>query len=241
LKIAKAAAQWVLIICFSLLLLTSTIRLGVNSTHLYEYGFDRYGVSEDTGIDRDQLSEVAKRLVAYFNSRIETPQMMVTTEGGEEFALYQEDDQNRELTHLADVKKLFQLDYRIQVASLAYIIIYVLLFLLWVKGRWQDLAKGVRRGCTLILALIVVMGIASFSIDFEQLFFQFHYLAFDNPWWMSTGYLPRLFPEEFWQDTALLGAGVIAVEALLLGSIAWAVPFIYKRRKGVNCAPGGGV
>ena len=159
-KVIKPAVYWLFIICFSLLLLTSTVRLGVNSVHLYEYGFDRYGVSEDTGIDSDQLSEVAKRLIDYFNSRVETPQMVVTTEGGEEFALYQEDDQNRELTHLADVKKLFQLDYRIQAASLAYIFIYVLLFLLWVKGRWQDLARGVRRGCVLTLALIAVMGIA---------------------------------------------------------------------------------
>jgi len=236
-KVIKPAVYWLFIICFSLLLLTSTVRLGVNSVHLYEYGFDRYGVSEDTGIGRDQLSEVAKRLIDYFNSRVETPQMMVTTKGGEEFALYQEDDQNRELTHLADVKKLFQLDYRIQAASLTYIIIYVLLFLLWVKGRWQNLARGVRRGCILTLALIAVMGIASFLIDFEQLFFQFHYLAFNNPWWMSSGYLPRLFPEEFWQDAALLGAGVIAAEALLLGSIAWAVPFIRQKRKAINRAP----
>jgi integral membrane protein (TIGR01906 family) len=181
---------------------------------------------------------VARRLIDYFNSKVETPQMMVATEGGEEFALYQEDDQNRELTHLADVKKLFQLDYRIQVVSLAYIITYVLLFLLWVKGRWQDLARGVRRGCVFTLAVIVVLGIASVSIDFEQLFFQFHYLAFDNPWWMSSGYLPRLFPEKFWQDAALLGAGVIAVEALLLGSIAWAVPFIGQKRKAINHTPG---
>jgi integral membrane protein (TIGR01906 family) len=237
LKFAKAVAHWVFIICFSVLLITSTVRLGVNSVHLYEYGFDRYRVSEDTGIDRDQLSEVAKRLADYFNSRVETPQMMVATEGGEEFALYQEDDQNRELTHLADVRKLFQLNYRIQVVSLAYIIIYVLLFLLWVKGRWQELARGVRRGCAFTLAVIVMLGIASVSIDFEQLFIRFHHIAFDNPWWMSSGYLPRLFPGQFWQDIAFLGAGIVAAEALILGSIAWAVPFIRQKHKDINRAP----
>ncbi len=208
---------------------------------LYEYGFDKYRVSQVTKIDRAQLSDVARRLIDYFNSRVETPQMMVTTEGGEEFALYQENDQNRELTHLKDVKSLFQLNYRVQMASLAYIVTYVLLFLLWKKGRWQDLARGVRRGCAFTLAVIVVLGIASVSIDFEQLFIRFHHIAFDNPWWVSSGYLPRLFPEQFWESAALLGVGLVAVEALILGSIAWAVPFIYKRRRGVNCAPGGGV
>jgi len=231
LKIAKVVAYWLFIICLPLLLLTSTVRLGINSTRLYEYGFDRYGVSENIGIDREQLGNVAKRLVDYFNFRVETPQMMVVIEGEEEIPLFQEDAQNRELTHLADVRRLFQFNHRVQLASLAYIIIYVLLFLLWRKGRWQDLAKGVRRGCALTLAIIAVLGIASILIDFEQLFIQFHHVAFDNPWWMSSGYLPKLFPEQFWQDIAFLGAGVIAAEALLLGGIAWAAPFIYQKHK----------
>lgn len=238
-KIAKVVAYWLFIICVPLLLLTSTIRLGVNSMRLYEYGFDRYGVSEDTGIDREQLGNVAKRLVDYFNFRLETPQTMVVIEGEEEIPLFQEDDQNRELTHLADVRRLFQLNHRFQLASLAYIIIYSLMSLRgkrsnlkrWKRGRWQDLAKGVRNGCALALALIAVLGIASILVDFEQLFVQFHHVVFDNPWWMSSGYLPKLFPEQFWQDIAFLGTGVIAAEALLLGGIAWAAPFIYQKHK----------
>ena len=238
-KIAGFVTHWLFVICFSLLLFTSTVRLGVSNMQLYEYGFDKYRVSEDTRINRAQLSDVGRRLVDYFNSRVETPQMMVVIEGKGQIPLFQENDQNRELTHLKDVKSLFQLNYAVQMASLAYIVTYVLLFLLWRKSRWQNLARGVRGGCVFTLAVIVVLGIASVSIDFEQLFIRFHHVAFDNPWWVSSGYLPRLFPEQFWQDTALLGAGVIAVEALILGSIAWAVPFIYKRRKGVNCATDG--
>jgi len=231
LRFVRTIAYWLFVICLPLLFLTSTVWLGVNSTRLYEYGFDRYGVSEDTGIDREQLDNVAKRLVDYFSSRVETPQVMVVIEGGEENPLFQEDDQNRELTHLADVRRLFQFAHRVQLASLAYIVIYSLLFLLWRKGRWQDLAKGIRWGCALTLALIAVLGVASVLIDFERLFFQFHYLAFDNPWWVSSGYLPRLFPEQFWQDTAFLGGGVIAAEALILGGVAWAVPVIYRKHR----------
>ena len=275
LKVIKAAAYWLFIICFALLLLTSIVRLGVSSVHIYEYGFDKYGISEVTKIDRAQLTKVAGRIIDYFNSKVETPQITVVNKYGEEFELFHD----YELTHLEDVKGLFQLDYLVQRISLAYIIIYALLpsltvilrkpfappviltlnevkgknltaqdrlrnrrislrtgFLLWRKGHWQDLAKGVTRGCALILILIAVLGIASI-FGFERLFIQFHYFIFGDPSaspWMldpSKDYLIMLFPEGFWQDIAFFGAGAIAAGALLFGGIAWAVPFIHQRRK----------
>jgi len=225
LKILKATAYCLFIICVPLLLFTTTVRLEVNSMHTYEYGFTKYNISEATNIEEEQLSRIARRLIDYFNSKVETPQI-------EELKLFQE----HELVHLKDVKKLFQLDYRSQMVSLAYLIIYVLLFLLWGKGCWQDLAKGIRWGCALTLVLIATLSIAS-VFNFDQLFIQFHYLAFGDPsyspWILdpSKDYLIRLFPPPFWQDIAMLGGIAIAVEALLLGGAAWAIPFIYQRRK----------
>ena len=219
---------WLFIICFPVLLLTSTVRLEVNCTRIYEYGFDKYYVSQVTGIDKAQLSEIAKKLVDYFKSKVETPQIKIV-KGGEEFELFHD----YELIHLQDVKGLLRIDYKVQTASLAYIIVYTLLFLLWRKGRWQDLAKGITRGCILTLGFIAVLGIASI-FGFEWLFIQFHLISFSNPYWMldpSKDYLIMLFPEGFWQDVALLGGVTIAAEAFLLGGIAWAVPFVCQRRK----------
>jgi integral membrane protein (TIGR01906 family) len=232
LKIVSSIAAKLFIISVSLTLVTGTIQLEINSVRLYEYGFDKYAVSEDTGIDRQQLTEVARKLVYYFNYRIETPQLTVQRRSGEEFLLYQEDGQNRELTHLADVRRLFLLNSLILLVSLVYLAGYVLAFLLWIKGHWWDLATRVRHGCVLTLAVMVIMGLTTVLVDFEQLFFQFHHLAFSNPWWASTGYLPRLFPEYFWEDVALLGAVSMATGALFLGSVAWVIPMLYLRKKG---------
>mgnify|MGYP001057151587 CR=1 FL=1 len=230
-KIIKTVTYWLFVICFSLLFLTSTVRYGTNNIHIYEYSFDKYNVSQVTGIDRVQLSRVAGRLVDYFNSRVETPQIKVINKYGEEFELFQENEQNCELTHLKDVKRLFQFGYLVQEIALGFVIIYALLFLLWWKGRWQDLTRGIRHGCALTLVLMEALGIASTFCNFESLFIQFHQLVFHNLCWMSTGYLPMLFPESFWQDIAFLGGATIIVEALLLGGIAWAVPFIHQRRR----------
>ena len=245
-KIAKAAAYWLFIICLPLLLLTSTIHFGVSNRHIYEYGFNKYEISQVTGLNETQLSQVAKRLVNYFNSKAATPQIEVINKYGEEIRFH-----DYELIHLQDVKGLFQLNHRVQAASLAYVIIYVLLpsltvilrersnrrislrtgFLLWKKGHWQVLVKGISRGCALTLIFIAILGIAS-VFGFEQLFIRFHYLAFTNPYWMldpSKDYLIMLFPEGFWQDIAMFGGISIALEALLFGGIAWIVPRIHQR------------
>ena len=219
---------WLFVVCIPLLLLTSTVRLAVGNAYVYEYGFDKYEISEVTGIDEAQLSKIAGKLIEYFNSKVETPQVQVVSEGGG-FELYHD----YELVHLQDVKRLFQIDYIAQVASLAYIIIYAALFLLWRKGRWQELTRGVTRGCIITLSLLAGLGIASI-FSFERMFIQFHLISFNNPYWMldpSKDYLIMLFPGGFWQDVVLLSGGAIAVEALLLGSIAWAVPHILQRRK----------
>ena len=230
-RVVKLTTYGLFVVCFSLLLITSTVHLGVNNVYLYQYGFHKYQVSQVTGLDEGQLKEISEKLVDYFDSKAETPQIMIV-KGGNEFELYHD----YELIHLHDVKSLFQIAYRVQAASLAYLIIYALLFLLWRKGRWQDLAKGIERGCILTLCLLAGMGIVSI-LGFEQLFIQFHYLVFGDPstspWVLdpSKDYLIMLFPSPFWQDIAVLGGITIAAEALLFGSIAWLAPFLYQKRR----------
>lgn len=222
-------AYWLFIVCFPLLLLTSTVSLLVNSRHIYEHGFAKYEISKVTGIDGSQLSQVATRLIDYLNSRVETPQIEVVKDG-KKIELFHD----YELIHLKDVKGLFRLDYLVQGIVLAYVVVYVLLFLLWKKGRWQDLTRGITRGCILTLGLIAVFGIAAI-FSFDWLFIQFHHISFSNPYWMldpSRDYLIMLFPPGFWEDVAIIGGGAIAAEAVLLGSIAWAIPFIHQRRVG---------
>ena len=221
-KIIATALHWLFILSLPVLLVTTTVRCEVNCARLYEYGFDKYDVSQTTALNSTQLSAVAQRLIGFFNSRVETPQMVVTNEDGEEFELFHD----YELVHLDDVKRLFGLNSLAQEIVLVYIIAYILLFFLWMKRRWQDLAKGIVWGCVLTLALVGGLGIASLFF-FEEMFIQFHLVAFHNLYWLldpGRDYLVMLFPQGFWVDAVYIGAGMIAAEALLLGGLAWAIP-----------------
>ena len=116
------------IICIPLLLITTDVRFAVNDIRLYEYGFNKYHVSEETGLDKGNLTEVAHKLITYFNSDEEFVDINIFNQ--------------RDIAHLKDVKGLIQLVYRLQFISLAYIAVYILFnFLLLGGAFWRQLAR----------------------------------------------------------------------------------------------------
>jgi hypothetical protein len=94
-KIIRDIIYWLFVCCLPVLLITSTIYSEVNELRLYEYGFDKYEISQQTDIDEIQLRAVAQHLIDYFNLREGTAQITVI-KGDEELNLFNE----RELIHL---------------------------------------------------------------------------------------------------------------------------------------------
>lgn len=197
------------IVCIPLFLITTDVRFAVNSPRLYEYGFNRYNVSEGTGLSKEELTQIAHELIDYFNS-------------DEEFAsieVYNE----RDIAHLKDVKGLIQLVYRLQIASVAYIAVYIIFNFILLRGAmWRKLAKRLIWGCGVTIALIVVVGIMAL-VGFDDLFLWFHLISFSNDLWQLYPGDPLLtmFPESFFRDAALFIAGAVILESLIIGGIAW--------------------
>lgn len=226
-RILRSGARYLFVLCLPILLIAGTVRLAVNEVRLYEYGFDKYDVGQETGLDDDELRGVAKELIDYFNS------------GDEEFEFFTD----REVAHLKDVRGLIQLDYRFQEVTLAYILGFAVVGLLWSRGcSWKDLARLVVWGSALTIALMIVLGLGA-VIGFGQLFHDFHVLSFSNDLWKlgSGDYLLMMFPESFFRDATLFIAGAIVGEALLLGGIARGLLAVTRKRARMRVRPGGGV
>ena len=62
-RILGITARWLFIPCLPVMLLTAVLGLAVNSQWLYGYGFDKYDVSQTTGIDDTELEKAAGRLI----------------------------------------------------------------------------------------------------------------------------------------------------------------------------------
>ena len=198
------------IICIPLLLITTDVRFAVNDIRLYEYGFNKYHVSEESGLDKGNLTEVAHKLITYFNSDEEFADIIVYNQ--------------RDIAHLKDVKGLIQLVYRLQFISLAYIAVYILFnFLLLGGAFWRQLARRLIWGSWTTIVLLAILGFIAL-VSFDQFFLIFHLVSFRNDLWQlyPGDKLLAMFPEGFFSDAALFIAGAVIVEAIVIWAAAWA-------------------
>ena len=224
LRIISNLAKWLFILCIPVLLLTASIGWAVNSLWLYKYGFDKYDVSQTTGLAQSEMEKAATGLIHYFNSNEETISLTVLKDG-EPFELFNE----REVVHLRDVKGLIWLDYRVLLGTLIYVLGYAGFSLFF--RDWRRLAWGVVGGSGLTLALMLVLGLGML-LNFDQLFLQFHLVSFANEFWIldpTRDYLIMLFPSGFWFDAALFCALATVVGAIVLGGVA-TIPLRWTRK-----------
>ena len=229
LRILVLCAAGLFVLCLPLFLITGNLRGAVNTARLYQYGFDKYDVSEETGIGDAELRRAAGELRGYFNSGEEFLQVTVVTEEGEELELFTD----REVFHLKEVKDVVKLCYHLLWGSFGFLAAFIIGGFIWQRRRFTlPLAKLAFLGGALTIALLIILGITA-MVNFDWLFDQFHYLFFTGETWRlsSTDYLLRMFPEGFFNDATLFVAGAIIVEAMVIGGIGLGFVLI-KRKKG---------
>lgn len=219
LKILSIIGKTLFILCVPCVLLFGNIGLVVNSSWFYTSEFDKYNVSQTTGLDKTQLEKAANGLISYFNSDEEYINLTVI-KNGKPFVLFNQ----REIIHLKDVKGLIQLDYKVTLGTLIYVLAYAGVSLFWQKRKhWRRLAWAVVGGSSLTLAILLALGIGSL-LNFEQLILQFHLLSFANDFWMldpTKDYLIMLITYPgFLFDAVMLIGGISAGLAVVSGIVA---------------------
>jgi integral membrane protein (TIGR01906 family) len=216
-KTLGIAAKGLFMLCLPVLLITASLGWVANSLWLYKHDFEKYDISQATGLANSELEKAATGLISYFNSDEEYISLTVVKDG-EPFELFNE----REVIHLKDVKGLIQLDYGVLEGTLAYVLAYAGVCLFWKKRRyWRHLAWGLVGGGGITLGLMLALGLG-ILFDFEQIFWQFHVISFSNQFWLldpTRDYLKMLFPDGFFYDATTLIAAITATLAAILGGV----------------------
>ncbi len=210
-------------------LITSNVRWAFNSLRLYQYGFEKFHITDNTGISPDELMGAARQIRDYFNNDADVLDVQVKLDGVNT-SIYGP----REILHMRDVKGLVKGVYRVQEGAAAYIVVFALLgFVVWRRAFWRRLSRAALWGGAVTIAFVVVVGLLSL-VGFSQLFTVFHMLSFANNLWQLdpyTSYLLRMFPFGFWYDSTMFIAIATVIEALVIGVPSWLALRWAKSRK----------
>lgn len=219
--ILAGGAAALLAVALPVLVLALALESVAFSPSFYAYEFRALDRPAATGFTEKELLEASRSLWAYFRGELSTPQLELPKDG-QLVSLYDQ----RELAHLADVRRLFRLGFAARTAA-ALTSGLAALFLAFRQRKlaWRWLAGAGLVGSSFALLLFLV-GILLVSTNFNRWFTLFHLLSFNNDLWQldpTRENLIRIFPEEFFQAaarTALLRAVAvllsISVSCLLL-------------------------
>jgi len=217
-----------LAVTIPVLIVSTTVQIYSHSADLYKAGFDKYRISQRTGISNAQLDQVARQMVDYFGGKSNTPQVMVTKRG-EQQPLYNE----KELVHLEDVRNIVLLFTVLQIIS---IVLFIgLAVYLYLNSGLPGVLRGIQIGA-IVMAVLTGVLIVWALIDFDSLFLLFHYISFSNDLWIldpSKDYLIMMFPEGFFNDAAIFMVSTILGES----AIIWLAAFLIKRASPKNARP----
>ena len=67
-KVLSTILKWLFIITVPFLLISTSIAFWFNFSPLYNYGYQRFGVENVTGIDKAELARATDEIIDYFNA-----------------------------------------------------------------------------------------------------------------------------------------------------------------------------
>ncbi len=192
-------------------LVTSNVTWAFNFPGLYTYGFQKYEIAQQMVMPPEELERIAAEIRAYWNNDAE---LLDVRYAGKPFF------NQRELTHLRDVKGLVRGVSAWRWVTLGYLLAFVVAGAAWyaMTRDHRALTRAAAWGGGLTLALVAACG-AAFLVAFDWLFLLFHRLSFANDLWQLScpgDNLVCLFPEGFWFDATMLIVLATVVEAALL-------------------------
>lgn len=212
--------QWVVAILTPLLLVVLAIRSVASGGFLWlEYnrpGFpkDQFGFSDD---QRMTFGSYGLNFINSFAGRdylggLMTPNGVQSTGG---VKLFREE----EVGHMADVQSLVHLAYLLGVIAAVIMAISFLVL----RARYSGgIRRGLFAGAWVTLGLFGALGTLA-VLGWERFFTDFHRLFFSGGNWefFLDDTLIRLYPPQFWMDSALTLAGIVLVPVLLILILAW--------------------
>ena len=215
-RIFHIILQALFIVCVPVFLITTNVRLVLNSGMLYDYGFNKYKIEKYTGIEYEQLQIAGQQIRDYFNNDEDKIKISISVHGSMVSNLFNE----KEILHMYDVKQLVKMVYSVQLYAAISIIIACLLLFVDSTRKWkQTMPRYFMKGGWLTFSVVLFVALLA-VVGFDRLFLYFHLVSFSNDLWILDprhDYLIAMFPQGFFFDSTVAIAILTLLEGAFLG------------------------
>ncbi len=195
-------------ILFPLLIVIIALFIMAGFNGFYHYQFDKNNTYQVVDIAKADMPMVIDRLSGYVVGRY--PQFNYQLEiDGKKQDVYGE----REVRHMADVRKIF--DITRYIAAAMAIFITAFFFTIKEEQRLPYLLSLTRAGLVGVVLITLSLGLLV-VLDFSKYFIVFHEIFFDNDLWIlnpATDRLIQMLPEVFFRDMAVAIVGLAVILA----------------------------
>lgn len=178
-------------------LLSSTLFYAYNGNY-YLAEFEGYNAAGLVNVDGGALEAVVDNITGYLSGRVDTMDIQIEV-GGKLTRFYND----KELTHMVDVKRLMDAGGRLRFVLLGVAV--VLLAVLYKTGGKTGLWRGLLASSLGTVGLGTVFALLA-ATNFTEAFYKFHELFFTNDLWLldpATDRLIQMLPERFFLSITL--------------------------------------
>ncbi|KNF09957.1 integral membrane protein DUF1461 [Gottschalkia purinilytica] len=223
-KLTKLFVLFFVVLLPVTLLLTTVDMVTFNEKYFSDK-YEEYDISKKTGMNKEDLSRVTKKLLNYIKGEDDDIKISATI-NGQNRQVFNE----KEILHMKDVKDLFEKGHMIRNISLIVVILCLAIILILERkkiGKYLMILSIYPLGIMGILALLMY-------IDFDKYFTYFHLLFFKNDLWLldpSKDILIQMLPQEFFYSIAYKISFIFILELVILLIVGFILNKKFNRRK----------
>jgi integral membrane protein (TIGR01906 family) len=216
---------YVIALCLLLIIISQSIIFPTFFMPFFRWQYERLSVAETVQMEKDELMRVTEDLLDYMRNRRDSLEDVYAIVAGEERRFFSD----IEIRHMIDVLDLYNIAFAARNISF---FIMVALILVMVLRKYKVLFVLCRCCREVLAAFLILMTllIGIIAINFERAFTIFHYIFFDNDYWIldpRVDLLINMVPIYFFIHISIF-IGLL----LLISSLAIIVAStIYLRRK----------
>lgn len=197
-----------------LILLSTSILFNSTNLKFYEKQFNRLGLENHLKISRGDYTNATNDLLQYINGKRSEITVQAKIDG-----VTREVFNEKEKTHMIDVRSLFQSLKRLTIILLTVIFSILLVVYIRLKKETIRLVNTYRYALFIFLGFFAVVGILMLT-QFSLFWDLFHRVLFKNDLWLldpNTDFMIRMFPLELFKSLVFTIMGWFILGMFLIG------------------------